>query len=149
LQQKGARHSRKRCASPSQASREEFTRARDAGGRTLKEPGLGSYLVNGVGDCSGCHSFPQYLDKGGPGSNPAAGDPYNGKPSTQKVFQQLTANFNYLHYLSGGQCFSPFMARDLTPESNGKPEGLTKEQFVKVMRMGEDIHCEIEPSDPI
>src|SRR5271169_2026668 len=45
-----------------------------------KEPGkvgLGSYLVNAIGDCSGCHSFPQYLEQNGPGSNPAAGDPYD------------------------------------------------------------------------
>jgi len=115
-----------------------------------KEPAkvyLGSYIVNGIGDCSGCHSFPQYLEQGGPGSNPAAGDPYDAL--TQSVSGQLVANFNSSHYLAGGQCFGPFMARNLTPEANGQPEGLTEAEFVKVLRTGEDIHCEKEPSDPI
>ncbi len=119
-------------------------------GKDLGKVGLGSYLVNGIGDCSGCHSFPQYLEKGNTaGNNPAAGDPYEGTPSTQSVSRQLVANFNTSHYLAGGQCFGPFMARNLTPESNGQPEGLTEAEFIKVMRTGEDIHCEKEPADPI
>ena len=32
-------------------------------GKSTTAVGLGSYLVNAVGDCSGCHSFPQYLRK--------------------------------------------------------------------------------------
>src|SRR6516225_1042058 len=54
-------------------------------GKNAAEVYLGSYLVNAVGDCSGCHSFPQYLAKGGPGTNPRADDPYLGTPSTQSV----------------------------------------------------------------
>jgi hypothetical protein len=113
--------------------------------------GLGSYLVNAIGDCSGCHSFPQYLEIGdASGSNPAAGDPYEGTPSTQSVLARLVANFNVSHYLAGGQCFGPFMARNLTPYANtGAPEGLTEAEFIKVMRTGEDIHCEKFASDPI
>jgi hypothetical protein len=122
---------------------------------TGKDPAqvyLGSYIVNSSGDCSGCHSFPQYLEKGDTaGNNPAAGDPYDGKPSDQRVNGQLMANFNSSHYLSGGQCFGPYMARNLTPEpSNGMPEGLTEAEFIKVMRTGKDIHCEKESTtDPI
>jgi hypothetical protein len=38
--------------------------------------GFGSYLVNAVGGCSGCHTFPQYLEKGDPaGNNLTVGDP--------------------------------------------------------------------------
>ena len=122
----------------------------DLSGKSKAAVGLGSYLVNGVGDCSGCHSFPQFLQQGNTaGSNPAAGDPFEGTPSTQSVSGPLVANFNVSHYLGGGQCFGPFMARNLTPEPNGLPEGLTEDEFVKVMRTGEDIHCEKEPSDPI
>ena len=44
--------------------------------------------------------------------------------------------------MAGGQCLGPFMARNLTPESNGQPEALTEAEFIKVMRTGEDIHCE-------
>jgi hypothetical protein len=112
--------------------------------------GLGSYLVNAVSGCDGCHSFPLYLEKGNTaGSNPAAGDPFEGIPSTQSVSRQLVANYNVSHYLAGGQCFGPFMARNLTPEANGRPEGLTEAEFIRVMRTGEDIHCEKEPADPI
>ena len=54
--------------------------------------GWGSYLVNAVGDCSGCHSFPQYLPQGdSAGSNPNAGDPYLGTTTTQTVSGQLRA----------------------------------------------------------
>jgi hypothetical protein len=74
-------------------------------GKDPLKVGWGSYLVNALGDCSGCHSFPQYLEKGGPGTHPAAGDPYEGTPSTQSVSRQLVANFNFSHYLAGGQCF--------------------------------------------
>jgi hypothetical protein len=121
----------------------------DLTGKSLRQVALGSYLVNAVGDCSGCHSFPQYLQKGGPGSNPSAGDPYEGTPSTQSVSGQLVANFNVAHYLSGGQCFGPFMARNLTPDKYGPVEGLTEEEFIKVMRTGKDIHCEKFTDDPI
>jgi hypothetical protein len=64
-------------------------------GKDPLKVGLGSYLVNAVGDCSGCHSFPQFLEKGGPGTNPAAGDPFEATPSTQSVSRQLVANFNF------------------------------------------------------
>ena len=117
--------------------------------------GFGSYLVNAVAVCSGCHSFPQFLVKGDTaGSNPAAGDPYT-VPPQQSTSAPLVANYNVLHYLAGGQCFGPFMARNLTPEEvpggmfNGLPEGLTEAEFITVLRTGEDIHCEKEPSDPI
>ena len=123
-------------------------------GEDFASVGLGSYLVNAIGDCSACHSFPQYLAKGDTaGSNPAAGDPFEGMPSTQSISGPLVANYNVSHYLAGGQCFGPFMTRNLTPEVGGQfnalPEGLTEAEFIRVMRTGEDIHCEKEPSDPI
>lgn len=107
--------------------------------------GYGSYIVNATGDCTGCHTFPRFYNKGGPGSNPAAGDPYLGTPSTQSVNGQLVANLNTSHYVAGGQCFGPFMARNLTPDAQGLPEGLTEAEFVRVMRLGEDVYCEKYP----
>jgi hypothetical protein len=41
------------------------------------------------------------------------------------------------------------MTRNLTPDPNGLPEGLTEKEFVTALRTGEDIHCEKSPSDPI
>jgi mono/diheme cytochrome c family protein len=114
---------------------------------------LGSYLVNGTSDCAGCHSLPKFLPPGGPGSNPLAGDPFQGTPTTQSVSGRLAANFNTRHYLAGGRCFGSgthaFMARNLTPDTNGLPQGLTLAEFIKVFRTGEDIHCEKYSSDPI
>ena len=112
--------------------------------------GLGSYIVNSTGDCSGCHSYPQFLRQGNQaGSNPQAGDPFEGTPSSQSIDGALQANFNISHYMGGGQCFGPFMARNLTPDENGLPEGLTESEFIKALRTGEDIHCEKDASDPI
>jgi hypothetical protein len=112
--------------------------------------GIGSYLVNSSGDCSGCHTFPEFLEKGdAAGSNPAAGDPFEGLPTSQGLGTQLVANFNIMHYMAGGLCFGPFMARNLTPDKNGLPEGLTEDEFIKVMRSGDDVHCNNDPSDPI
>jgi hypothetical protein len=119
-------------------------------GQSLAAVGLGSYFVNGASDCTGCHSYPQYLAKGNTaGSNPSAGDPFSGLPSGQSISTQLAANFNVNHYLAGGQCFGPFMARNLTPGKYGPVEGLTQDEFIKVMRTGEDIHCEKFADDPI
>jgi hypothetical protein len=55
-------------------------------GKRKAAVGLGSYLVNAVGDCSSCHSFPKFLGKGNmAGNNPSAGDPFEGTPSTQSI----------------------------------------------------------------
>jgi hypothetical protein len=54
--------------------------------------GLGSYLVNAVGDCNGCHSGPS-------GEFAPGGDPFQGQP---KVINQAA-------YLQGGTpLFGPF-----------------------------------------
>jgi hypothetical protein len=122
----------------------------DLTGKSSGAVGLGSYLVNAAGDCSGCHSFPQFLPAGNmAGSNPGAGDPFSGALSSQSVSGRLKANYNVSHYLAGGQCFGPFMARNLTPGGYGPVEGLTEAEFIQVMRTGEDIHCNKFPADPI
>jgi hypothetical protein len=119
-------------------------------GKNRDMVGLGSYFVNGAAVCSGCHSFPEFLDKGDTsGSNPAGGDPFGGLPTSQGLNTQIVANYNISHYLAGGFCFGPFMVRNLTPDKNGLPEGLTQDEFIKVMRTGDDVHCDNDPSDPI
>jgi hypothetical protein len=81
--------------------------------------GLGSYIVN-TGGCNDCHTNPSYL----PGGDPFAGE----SP------EQINVNC----YLSGGMDFGPFRSRNLTPDGNGLPAGLTLEQFIHVLRTGED-----------
>jgi hypothetical protein len=101
--------------------------------------GLGSYLVNAVGDCNGCHT-----GGGPPNFNYAAGgNPYFGQP--QKVDPTV--------YLSGGSDFGPvgtptgpamyqgpdMITRNLTPDKTGMPAGgHTLSEFLQIMTSGRD-----------
>ena len=84
--------------------------------------GLGSYIVNAQGDCAGCHSNPQYA----PG-----GDPHLGQPEV----------IDPAGYLRGGaQIFGPVIVpRNLTPNADGQPAGLTLDQFLEVLSIGTDF----------
>ena len=85
--------------------------------------GLGSYLVNSVGDCNGCHTvdFNPYLPDG---------DPFAGQPEMIDPDK----------YLVGGRFSGSFGSRNLRPHvDNGLPAGLTFEQFLHVLRTGEDL----------
>lgn len=104
--------------------------------------GLGSYIVNGTGGCGGCHSYPEFLAA-------TPGDPFNGLPSAQSLKTVIAANYNVMHYLAGGQCFGPFMARNITPDTDGLPADLTETNFIAMMRTGEDFECENDKTDPI
>jgi hypothetical protein len=100
-------------------------------GRTRLMIGLGSYLVNAAGGCNDCHTNPPYA---------AGGDPFQGQP--EKI--------NAANYLAGGVEFGPFTSRNLTPnpQRGNLPAGLTLEQFIHVLRTGEDIkqrHTQISP----
>ena len=97
--------------------------------------GLGSYLVNAVGDCNGCHSA-------GPTTEfTKVGNPYFlSPPFTGRV------EINTATYLGGGRDFGPvgsvphLYSRNLTPDKTGLPEGgRTYEQFVEIMRHGTDL----------
>src|SRR2546428_11164123 len=91
--------------------------------------GLGSYLVNGPGDCNACHNA-------GPGNNQflSGGNPFFGQPE----------RVNPATYLGGGRNFGPFVpgsadiiSRNLTPDRTGLPVGGdTFEEFLLVLRTG-------------
>ena len=79
--------------------------------------GIGSYIVNSAG-CIDCHTHPTYQPNG---------DPFKG--------QQEAVNSQ--QYMSGGRMFGPFLtSANLTPDSSGKPAGLTRSQFVETLRTG-------------
>lgn len=90
--------------------------------------GLGSYIVNAQGGCNDCHTCPSYK----PGHNPfplpfgVSGD----------------GQVNDVGYLAGGVDFGPpgnvVTSANLTPDVNGRPEGLTLEQFETAIRTGHD-----------
>lgn len=83
--------------------------------------GYGSYLVNVVGTCNGCHATKEYAD---------GGDPYKGQPT------KIDTNA----YLRGGVNFGPIVSASIRPDpANGLPGGLTYPQFVAAMRHGKDV----------
>lgn len=104
--------------------------------------GLGSYLVNAVGDCNGCHSSgapPLFLYPYTTGKNPYFSQPAKIDPSA---------------YLAGGTSFGTvgtptgpngyggpvIISRNLTPDKNGRPEGgHTLAEFMQILRSGTDF----------
>jgi hypothetical protein len=90
--------------------------------------GLGSYIVNAQGGCNDCHTCPSYK----PGHNPFP-PPFGVSGDGQ---------FNDVGYLAGGVDFGPpgnvVTSANLTPDVNGRPEGLTLEQFESAIRTGHD-----------
>jgi hypothetical protein len=87
--------------------------------------GLGSYIVNAVGDCNACHTnrLPEFV----PGGNPLLGQP-----------EQIDVE----RYMIGGRQFmgGTIRSRNLTPDpATGLPAGYTFEQFLQVMTTGEDL----------
>ncbi len=103
----------------------------DLRGKNRALVGLGSYLVNVVADCNGCHSA-------GPQTEFArGGNPYFGQP---KVVSPAT-------YLGGGRDFGPvvpgtphIISRNLTPDRTGRPAGgLSFPEFLYILRTGDDV----------
>lgn len=99
-------------------------------GKDKSSVGLGSYLVNFGGECNGCHS------QGPPTQYAGGGNPY---------FSQKPEKINAATYLGGGRDFGPLIpgsasivSRNLTPDKDGKPAGLTKEEFRQLLKTGID-----------
>lgn len=97
--------------------------------------GLGSYIVNAVGDCNGCHSA-------GPQTEFATG----GNPYLRPPFFSGVKKENVTTYLGGGRDFGPYgsiphlYSRNLTPDKTGMPAGgMTYDKFVEVLRKGTDF----------
>jgi hypothetical protein len=88
-------------------------------GKSVRLIGLGSYIVNAQGGCNDCHTHPSYA----PG-----GDPHLGQPEV----------VNSAQYLTGGTLFGPFQSPNITPDSYGRPAGLTFDEFKTTLRTGRD-----------
>lgn len=106
----------------------------DLVGKNRHLVGLGSYIVNAVADCDGCHSA------GPPTEFAMGGNPYFGQKPT--VINPKT-------YLGGGRhfvlipgppgMFPDIISRNLTPDKTGRAEGgNTFAQFKAIMRTGID-----------
>src|SRR5262245_51831587 len=86
--------------------------------------GFGSYLVNAGGGCNDCHTHPSFA----PGGDPFAGE---------------TEMINTSQFLAGGRQFGPITSANITPDENGRPAGLTFEQFEHLLRTGRQDNGEI------
>ncbi len=106
----------------------------DLHGKNRALVGLGSYIVNAVSDCNGCHSA-------GPQTEfLAGGNPYLGQHPTK---------INTATYLGGGRDFGPYgpggalthlYSRNLTPDKTGRPLGGAEfSEFLEIMRTGKDF----------
>jgi hypothetical protein len=80
---------------------------------------LGSYIVNAQGGCNDCHTAPPYAD---------GGDPFAGEP------EQINTD----GYLCGGVAFGPFISANITPDEDGLPAGLERNEFIQLLRTGEE-----------
>jgi hypothetical protein len=83
--------------------------------------GLGSFIINAQRDSTASHTWPNFK----PGGNPYLGQP-----------EQINTD----RYLAGGRPFVPpgVVSRNLTPDANGLPAGLTLAEFIEVIRTGHD-----------
>ena len=104
--------------------------------------GLGSYLVNVVNDCNGCHSA-------GPATEFAAGgNPYLLRGPNPPFFSGIK-RINPKTYLGGTRDFGAFpspggavhiISRNLTPGKGGLPEGdRSLSDFMLILRTGIDL----------
>ena len=91
----------------------------DTRGKNRALVGLGSYIVNAQAACNDCHTHPSFA---------VGGDPYSGQPTV----------VNSEQFMTGGRQFGPITAPNITPDSYGRPAGLTFEQFKTTLRTGKD-----------
>jgi len=92
-------------------------------GLNTDQVGLGSYLVNAIGQCNDCHTTPTFA---------TGGDPFEGQPL--KVVKTA--------YLAGGVPFSSTIcSANITPDKTGLPDGLTLAHFLSAMQTGHDFRA--------
>jgi len=113
----------------------------DLRGRNPDLVGLGSFLVNAVGDCNGCHTAgvpPNF-------NYAAGGNPYffNEKAVTDpSVYLSGGMNFGTVGTPTGPLMYAgpAIITRNLTPDRNGQAEGgRTRAQFKQMIRHGTDF----------
>jgi hypothetical protein len=107
--------------------------------------GLGSYLVNAVGDCNGCHSsgaaplgFYPYVT----GKNPYFHQPAKVDPTVYLAGGGTFGSLGIIGTPTGlsGYAGPAIISRNLTPDKNGRPAGgHTLAEFKEIIRHGTDF----------
>lgn len=104
---------------------------------TGKDPtllGYGSYLVNGVADCNGCHSA------GPPTQYSPGGSPYQGQQAVVNPATYLGGGRDFGAFPNANGNFAHIVSRNLTPDYTGMAAGgMTFDMFLLVMRTGTDF----------
>jgi len=116
----------------------------DTRGKNKALVGLGSYLVNAVGGCNDCHTWPNYAASKPDGScDFTKGNPYAGQ----------SEEINRCGYLAGGRPFplpfGTFISANITPDENGLPAGLTFDEFRSLLGTGHDPHDTAHPNSKL
>ena len=103
-------------------------------GRDSNLVGYGSYLVNAVGDCNGCHSSgPQTQFVNG-------GNPYFGQFTRVNAATYLGGGYDFGAFPDPAGPFPHIVSRNLTPDKSGKPVGgMTLQDFMQLIRTGRDM----------
>jgi hypothetical protein len=98
--------------------------------------GLGSYLVNGDGDCNGCHSAGPQTEFT-PNGNPYLLPPVFGGKKTVNPKTYLGGTRNFGALVPGS---AEIISRNLTPDKTGMPEGGRPfSEFLQIIRTGMDL----------
>jgi len=107
------------------------------GNKDAASVSIGSFLVNVLSDCNGCHT-----------ANPSTQYTPTGNPYLLSPPFTGTKQINPATYLGGGSDFGVFpspndsvhiISRNLTPDKNGMPAGKTLAQFTAILRTGVDL----------
>lgn len=87
--------------------------------------GIGSYIVNARSTCNDCHTCPNW-DPSRTTYNPEVGGP--------------PGQINVANYLAGGRVFGTVISDNITPDPDrgNLPAGLTRAQFIQLIRTGQD-----------
>lgn len=102
-------------------------------GRDSSLVGYGSYLVNAVGDCNGCHSA-------GPQSQfSQGGNPFFTQYPKVNPATYLGGNYDFGAFPDAAGPFPHIVSRNLTPDKTGKAVGGDSlQEFMLIMRTGID-----------
>jgi hypothetical protein len=99
--------------------------------------GLGSYIVNGVGDCNGCHSAGPQTEFTPTGNPYTLMPPFKGKEKLNK--ETYLGGGNDFGLFPGGPGSVDIVSRNLTPDKTGLPiGGDTFQEFRNTIRTGVD-----------
>ncbi len=103
-------------------------------GRDATLVGLGSYIVNYVGECNGCHSA-------GPATEyVVGGNPFLGQKTKVNPVTYLGGTRDFGAFPDPAGPFPHIVSRNLTPDKTGRAAGgLKLDEFVTLMRTGVDL----------